>query len=272
MARSRARGPSLTLVRRSVSERLSERSVPACMARLPALAFQWTAGEAQIWLGIICMSRKTRIGVAIALVISACTCGGRAPDRLLIPGQRIGPVTADTPEIELKEQLGAEVETGRAISIGEGFCVAGTLLFPGSPDAVEVAWSDSTRSRPAFARIRSPGARWTTPGGVHIGTTLKELEEINGEPVAFSGFGWDYGGTAAWTESAEEADGGNLLLELAPDSASESSVRDHPRYSEIVGERTITSDHPLIQEMTIRVRGMSLGWREPGPQVECPAL
>jgi hypothetical protein len=218
------------------------------------------------------MRIRTRVGAAIVLAISACTSGGRAPDRVLIPGQRIGPVTADTPEIELVEQLGSEVETGRAISIGEGFCVAGTLVFPGSPDAVEVAWSDSTRSRPAFARVRSPGARWTTPRGVHIGTTLKELEEINGEPVAFSGFGWDYGGTAAWSESAEEADGGNLVLELAPDSASESRVRDHPRYSEVIGERTVTSDHPLIREMTIRVRGMSLRWAEPGPQVGCPGL
>jgi hypothetical protein len=218
------------------------------------------------------MSIRTRVGATIVLVISACTSGGRAPDRVLIPGQRIGPVTADTPEIELVERLGSEVETGRAISIGEGFCVAGTLLFPGSPDAVEVAWTDSTRSRPAFARVRSPRARWSTPRGVHIGTTLKELEEINGEPVAFSGFGWDYGGTAAWSESADEAESGNLVLELAPDSASESWVRDHPRYSEIVGERTITSDHPVIREMTIRVLGMSLRWREPGPQVECPGL
>lgn len=214
---------------------------------------------------------KTRTLPALVLLLACCV-NDTATERIVVPGERVGPLTATTAEAELVDQLGPLVQTGLAIDIGEGFCVEGAMLFPDSPDAVEIAWSDSAHSRPAFARIRSPGARWTTPGGVHIGMTLQELERINGEPVAFSGFGWDYGGTASWSEDDAENGDVMFLLELAPDSASEAWVRENPRYEEIIGERTITSDHPLIQEMTIRVRGMSLRWAEPGPQTTCPAL
>lgn len=215
---------------------------------------------------------KTPTFPAFVLALAGCANGGATPERIVVPGERVGPLTSTTAEAELVEQLGPLVRTGLAIDIGEGFCVEGAMMFPDSPDAVEIAWSDSAHSRPAFARIRSAGARWTTPAGVHIGMTLEELERINGEPVAFSGFGWDYGGTASWSEDKAENDDVMFLLELAPDSASETWVRENPRYEEIIGERTITSDHPLIQEMTIRVRGMSLRWAEPGPETTCPAL
>lgn len=208
----------------------------------------------------------------LLLVLAGCGNGTVSSERIVVPGERIGPLTASTAEAELIDQLGPLIQTGMAIDIGEGFCVEGSMMYADSPDAVEIAWSDSAHSRPAFARIRSPNSRWTTPRGVHIGMTLEELERIHGEPVAFSGFGWDYGGNASWSEEDAESDDVNFFLELAPDSASEAWVREHPRYAEIIGERTITSDHPLIREMTILVRGMSLRWTEPGPQVTCPLL
>jgi hypothetical protein len=215
---------------------------------------------------------KTRYVLGFLFMFMACTGRSTAPDRVIVPGERIGPVTADTPESELVEALGREAATGRAVDIGEGYCVPGTVLFPESVDAMEIAWSDSARTKPAFARIRSDGARWTTPAGVRIGMTLEELERINGAPVAFSGFGWDYGGTATWTETDGGASSGSLFLVLAPDSSSEAWVREHPRYSEIIGERSVMSDHPLIREMTIRVEGMSLRWTEPAPPGQCPGF
>ena len=215
---------------------------------------------------------KTRCVLTSLLVCVACTGRSTPSDRVIVPGERIGPVTADTPESELIEDLGKEAATGRAVDVGEGYCVPGTVLFPESVDAVEVAWSDSARTKPAFARIRSDGARWTTPAGVHIGMTLEQLERINGEPIAFSGFGWDYGGTTTWTEAGSKESRGSLFLVLAPDSATESWVRAHPRYNEIIGERTVTSDHPLIREMLIRVEAMSLRWTEPAPPGQCPGF
>lgn len=214
----------------------------------------------------------TKRSVAMLLAFVACTPRTDSPDRMIVPGDRIGPVTAETSEAELVEALGRDIETGLAIDIGEGYCVPGATLYPGSADAVDIAWADSTRTRPAFARIRTDGARWATPGGVRIGSTLEELEAIHGGPVAFSGFGWDYGGTTTWTENGDDSSDTNLFLTLAPEPGSEAWVREHPRYDEIIGERTVTSDHPLIREMTIRVEGISLRWREPTAPGNCPGL
>lgn len=88
-----------------------------------------------------------------------------ANDWLVVPGERIGPVRASTTKSELIVLFGAEVVKNGEINVGEGVC------------------------------------RWKTPQGVSIGTTLKELEKLNGGPFKLAGFAWDYeGAIISWEE------------------------------------------------------------------------
>jgi hypothetical protein len=178
-------------------------------------------------------------------------------DWLIVPDTRIGPVRRGTTERALTQLLGEERVVRREAHIGEGFCATGSRLYPGTPEELEVLWSDSTYSEPAAARVAGARSRWRTSRGVGVGTSLSELERVAGAPVEFGGFGWDYGGGATWTESTAEASG-TIVLELAPNPDSSSVVASDPRYSEILGERTVRSDHPLIRRLDVRVERLTV--------------
>jgi len=161
-------------------------------------------------------------------------------DWLILPGERVGPVTLTTSEAELLSRLGDDAIARREIYLAEGFCTAGTVLYPGTPDSLDIAWADSARTRPAFVRITGAGSRWVTPAGVRIGSTLEELEAIHGGPLTFSGFGWDYGGGLGW-----------------------------PEWNGILGDRTVRSDNPLIRKLTIVVESIAIGPGAARDEHEC---
>jgi hypothetical protein len=192
-------------------------------------------------------------------------------DRLIVPGVRMGPVVASLSEVGLQNLLRSDRVVRNDAYIGEGFCAPGSLLFRGTADSLQVTWSDSTFTVPAGASVSGRESRWRTPLGVHIGSTLKELEAIRGGPIEFGGFGWDYGGGARWTED-DRLDAPELILVLSPDSASGIRALEDSRYSEIAGDRIVRSDHPLVRGLTIVVEEMAVWWGTPEVQYECPGL
>ena len=153
----------------------------------------------------------------------------------LEPGKRFGSIGPASSEAQVREQYGHTSTRPADVHIGEGFCAPGLRVFPGEPREFEVAWSDASRARPAF--VRTAGSEWRTPAGVGVGSTLTDLERMNGGPVEFSGFGWDYGGRLRWQE-----DSGEVLLQLAIDPTSMPRLTElattDPRVSEIDGDRT----------------------------------
>jgi hypothetical protein len=177
-------------------------------------------------------------------------------DHLVSPDERVSLVLDDTTEGELIEQVGASNLMRREAHVGEGFCAPATVLFSGTENEYEVLWTDTTYSQPAAVRISRAGSRWRTNEGVQIGTTLEELERMRGEPVEFSGFGWDYGGTATWSDATDSED--RILLQLAPEPDSMARAATDPRYGEVLGEQTIRSDHPLVRRLGIRVERITL--------------
>ena len=74
----------------------------------------------------------------------------------------------------------------------EGTTYEGYALFPGTPREVFVTYLPARRLAFDVRRSDSP---WTGYGGrFRAGMTLDELTALNGQPVTFSGLGWDYGG------------------------------------------------------------------------------
>jgi hypothetical protein len=175
----------------------------------------------------------------------------------IVPGRAFGAIAELTTRRALDRLFPGRVRDAE-VQIGEGMCAPGTLVFDGTPDAIELAWQDEGRTRIAFVRTRTAGGRWRTARGVRIGTPLATLERLAGNPITFSGFGWDYGGRTSWRE-----DGGEVAIGLAVDPTGE------PPASEISGDREVRSDHPVIRRLRIAVDEITVTWGPQASEHEC---
>ncbi len=229
-------------------------------------------------------SRAARAATAAVVALAAAGClagdggedsgpsGGEvdpALDRTLVPGARAGMVGAGTSEEALRSILGPERVIATEVPVGEGFCLPGTVILPGSPDEATVTWQDSSRTRPAVVRVEREGGRWSTAEGVRVGMPLGELVEVNGGPLTFLGFGWDYGGRV------HDALGGRLgivqgdarPLGVMLDAPSLAGLpADAPEMS-LMGEEPVRSDDPLLSGLEVRVVALEVTL---GPESSSP--
>lgn len=77
-----------------------------------------------------------------------------------------------------------------------------SLLYPDSKNEVEFVWEDDSLnfSGLLYLELHGKNTDWKTKEGITIGTSMKELEDINKKPFTFYGLGWDYAGTIDWQE------------------------------------------------------------------------
>jgi hypothetical protein len=209
----------------------------------------------------------------LSLILLGCAGGPSASDPAatgspILPGEGIGPVTAASTRAELVATLGPERVRLGEVRIGEGFCAPGATIFPDTPEAIDVVWGDSAGTRVARASVHRPSSPWRTPEGVRVGTSLTELERVREGPLRFTGFAWDYGGTLRWSESSAP-DTASILMRLVPDSASYAEAESDPRFTEILGEDLVSSEHPLIRQMEIRVESIILQWEQHQAETPC---
>lgn len=140
--------------------------------------------------------------IAVALV-SALAAIGKTEDKptpndfLVIPGVRAGPISADSREAYLRKVLGNDNVRPANIDDGEGGIRSGTVIFPNDPSRrAEIFWIDSaSHRRPAEVIISSPATVWHTAENISIGSTLDQIERVNGKPFHMSGFNFDDAGT-----------------------------------------------------------------------------
>jgi hypothetical protein len=191
------------------------------------------------------------------LLLSALSAfGGSAPDPWLIAlPPRNGAITASTTRRELVKRYGAANVRDQDVGIGEGETEPGTALFPqDSQRLIEILWRDpATKLSPKFLTIRGKASRWKTAHEISLGTSLKQLEQINGRPFVLSGFGWDYSGTVeSWSNGvlAKELEGnGRVLLRLDSDQPNVTkSELEH-----VEGDRSFPSSDPVMQKINPRV-------------------
>lgn len=166
-------------------------------------------------------------------------------DFIIVPGQRVGPLAAAAArENDLIQTFGAENIKKQPIYIGEGFEMPGYLIFPDAPGELEVVYDTTVAmDKPAFIRVARADTQWKTDQGISLGTTLAELQAINGKPFLFYGFGWDYGGSVTnWNEGAISSD---LMITL------DAGEGEFPET--LLGDQEISSDNPLLKDLPIRV-------------------
>lgn len=177
-----------------------------------------------------------------------------ANDWLCIPGRRVGPITYHTSAEDLKRIFGERNLIHKKMIEEEGTVTAvRTLIYPGQKDAVVVGWEDDRqRNRVLFVRIAGKkGARWQTGEGIGIGTTLAELNRINGAPFTFYGFGWDYGGwLIGWGKGKLQRKQPGIRLAMADSSAAALKY---------LGDKEFRSDAPDLTKLGVAVAELYIG-------------
>ena len=180
----------------------------------------------------------------------------------IVPGQRLGALNLSDSERDLGARYGAQNVRHVTVSLGEGEAVSGTLLYPEDPEKrVEIVWMNATARRyPMHAILRGTRSRWTLPRGITLGTTLAELERLNGRPFTMAGFGWDYSGAVTdWEGGALSILKGRAWLYLEPASGKDQD----PNFAQVQGDRDISSTSPAMRALEPRITRIRVSLAEP---------
>jgi hypothetical protein len=170
----------------------------------------------------------------------------------IVPGRAAGPVTAATSEADLVKLYGTVAVKPARIGLGEGETTPGTVLFPGdSSRRAEIVWHDTvSRSRPWRLILRGRRSEWTVGPGISLGTSLTQLERLNGRPFTLAGFGWDYAGVITeWGGGLLDSALAGVKLYLDPGPAQYESKP----YVQVLGDRDYSSSLAPMQQLNPRV-------------------
>jgi len=106
---------------------------------------------------------------------------------LILAGGEKGSINAHTTRQDLVRIYGASHVVDQDADVGEGEIEPETVLFPKDPERrIEVLWKNpDQRAEPASASIRGKASRWHAVHGISLGTTLTQLQRLNGRPFRF---------------------------------------------------------------------------------------
>lgn len=172
-----------------------------------------------------------------------------------VPGERVGPITAESTLEDLKNEWGEANFAMARIPVGEGEFEEGTAIFPGDKQKqVIVQWA-VPEVKPKAVIVS--GTRWKTESGVGIGVTLEKLVEINQAPVSFAGFEWDYSGfITSWGGGRLESTDTlrtKLMAYIAPN---EPYLPDD--YQALVGDAEFSSNTPEAKQLNLKISSMTV--------------
>lgn len=171
-----------------------------------------------------------------------------------------GDFGAQTLLADLQTRFGTENVVVEDLPLGEGDTEAGAIIHPNDPSrrAYVHFVGGQIDATIAAIYIRDPESRWEGPLGVRMGMSLREVERINGGPLRFLGFGWDYGGTVSHWMDGNLARAflapGQLSLRLSPiDTDGEPWPDGYP-----IGDAEFSSDLEVIRALPPSVAEIGL--------------
>jgi hypothetical protein len=94
----------------------------------------------------------------------------------VVPMQQVGLITANMSEADIKKVYGEK----SVLRVDRGDVQ--TLLFPATPNELEITWKKGFDFKKLETAIIRKG-NWKTAEGIGIGTTVDNLSTINGKPV-----------------------------------------------------------------------------------------
>ena len=183
----------------------------------------------------------------------------RQSDWICTPGKKVGPITPLTTEKDLVTLFGATNVKREQLSLDEGIIVEGTIVFPESPNQLIIEWMPGQLyQKPAMVRIEGEKSQWITDQGIHIGSTMDELLQKNGEAIQFMGFEWDYSGLIeSWGDNGKVNH--DLIVFFAPGNPEVI----HP---ELLGDESFSSEHPKAKAAQLYVASMMIPLNKENPE------
>ncbi|MCC5630541.1 hypothetical protein [Nostoc sphaeroides] len=170
-------------------------------------------------------------------------------DTLIVPGERVGPITRTTTKQDLVKLFGASHLVDKTISGPEGMgSFAATQVNLNQGRSLLVVWNDNTRTKPLD--VRNLGSAWKTREGIGVGTPLSELRKKLGDFKLY-GLAWDYGGTILLDSSRLSRYQGKLILRV---NADPNAAQKYPNdYQAVSGDSTFSSSNTHWKPLGIRL-------------------
>ena len=106
--------------------------------------------------------------------------------------------------------------------------------------------------------VREAGSHWKTADGIGIGSTLAEVEKLNGKPFKLSGFDWDLGGFVndfAGGALLKRAGGCRLGLRFEPGTGAIANAT-----AKVAGDKRFSSADPDMRAAKPVVSEISISW------------
>jgi hypothetical protein len=169
----------------------------------------------------------------------------------ITPGGKRGVISSQMSEADLIAIFGQKNVKYGDVDIGEGQTLPGTILFDSEPTArLEVLWTDNEHKRlPKQAQAFGTESRWKTTADISLGTSLKELERINGKPFRLIGFDVDGEGTVrSWQGGRLEKEFGRagVIVRLRPSKELHVTAEES---SSVGGASDFSSENSVMQKM-----------------------
>ena len=169
-------------------------------------------------------------------------------DTLIVPGERVGPITRTTTREDLASLFGEDRLSDESVHIGEGFTEPSTVINLGAEQSFTIVWQDDNRTQPTT--VRDFGPAWKISEGIGVGSSLKELKATLG-PFQLYGLGWDYQGTLVLEGSQLEQYYGILIVRVAPDPAA--IAKNRAAYEAVLGDGLFPSNDPNLTLLDLKV-------------------
>ena len=219
------------------------------------------------------MIRKAMTAATVLMVLAACSPkpATQAPAASAISATSAAvidhtldcthPVRLKTSAAQVLKDYGDGAIAGE-LDGPEGSKLKGVAINPDAPnDRLELSWWDDAQTVASMVRAGDHGKAWVGPGGIHVGSTVAEVEAANGKSFSISGFGWDYGGYVTDLKGGKLTGlAGGCVLQLR---------FDHPDFTGdipagISGDGvTVRSGDPRLKAFAAVVTEMSVGWALP---------
>lgn len=210
-------------------------------------------------------------------IVVAASCGNQTSNTSSTSSTPVKQTPTDTldnlfkiaSEAELIDIFGKENVIYDTVYGAEGEESMASILYPNSADQVEIAWSNDNKregvgSVTHYAFYDSDNdrlittSRWKTISGVKLGTTLTQLNETNGKPFIFSGFGWDYGG---FIMDFQDGKLDKLPISIHINISDFLNESDNDDYNALMGDNEFKSDNPIAVRLNPVVTMIEI-WKE----------
>jgi hypothetical protein len=208
----------------------------------------------------------TSLGRFLAvLLMFAAPVAAQKNDWLIVPGQRVGPITAATTRADLDSLFGKENVHDGTFEGGDVPEVATVVWGGDSSTALAITWD---RERPSAVHVcvgtQTGPCRWRTATGIRVGMPIKELDKLNGKAFQVAGIGLEQGKVVSWRRGALEEDAaacGHLLVRLTPMAQIDGrtmSKDEANSMKSLQGDKPVNSNSVVLLDLNLIVSGIAL--------------